>query len=83
MSTSRFLVGDERGLADVRNCVAIQVERLGVSKSLVEGHAVDLREHLNLERGDAEAIHIAFGREVARRERVCTKGRAKGLECGK
>ena len=81
MPTSRLLVGDEGGLTDVRNCVDIQVESLGVSKSLVEGHAADLSEHLNLERGDTEAIRIAFGREVARRNRVCTKGRAKGLEC--
>jgi len=46
--------------------VAIQVESLGVSQSLVEGHAADLGKHLNLERGDAEAIGIALGREVAR-----------------
>ena len=74
MPTSRFLVGDEGGLADVRNCVPIQVERLGVSKSLVEGHAADLGEDLNLERGDAEAIRIAFRREVARGNPVGTKG---------
>ena len=53
------------------------------SRSLVEGHAADLGEHLNLEQGDAETIRIAFGREVARCNHVCTKGRAKGLERGK
>ena len=82
MPTSRFLVGNEGWLADVRNCVAVQVERLGVSESLVEGHTADLGEHLNLERSDAEAICIAFRREVARRNRMCAKGRPEGFECG-
>ena len=52
------------------------------SRRASSGHAADLGEHLNLERGDAEAIRIAFGREVARRNRMCAKGRPEGFECG-
>ena len=76
MPTSRFLVGDEGGLPmygiawPSRSKVLASRRASSKDTPLI----LDLGKHLNLERGDAETIRIAFGREVAQGDRVHTKG---------